>query len=94
MDNAAELYYDNSKKFETTAAGVTITGEAIATGFTGTLDGILGSGAAAAASVTTLTTSGIVSVDDTTDSTSGTTGSIHTDGGVGVAKDVFIGGEV
>jgi len=73
---------------------ITATDQITATGFTGTLDGILGSGAAAAASVTTLTTSGVVSVDDTTDSSSGTTGSIHTDGGLGVAKDVAITGEV
>jgi hypothetical protein len=70
---------------------ITATDQITATGFTGTLDGILGSGAAAAATVTTLTTSGIASIDDTTDSTSGTTGSIHTDGGVGIAKDLFVG---
>jgi UDP-3-O-[3-hydroxymyristoyl] glucosamine N-acyltransferase len=90
-DGAVTLYHDASAKIATASTGVTITGEATATGFTGTLDGILGSGAAAAATVTTLTTSGIASIDDTTDSTSGTTGSIHTDGGVGIAKDLFVG---
>ena len=70
---------------------ITATDQITATGFTGTLDGILGSGAAAAATVTTLTTSGIASIDDTTDTTSGTTGSIHTDGGVGIAAALFVG---
>jgi len=35
------------------------------------------------------TFSGVVSVDDTTQSTSGITGSVHTDGGIGAAKDIF-----
>lgn len=41
-----------------------------------------------------LTVGGVVSVDNTTNSTSGTTGSIHTDGGLGVAKDCFFGATV
>lgn len=57
----------------------------------GTLDGVtIGGAATAAGSFTTVTTSGIVSVDDTTDTTSGVTGSIHTDGGIGVAKNLYV----
>ena len=164
-DGAVSLYHNNAIKLATATTGVAITGEVTATGFTGTLDGILGSGTPAAATVTTLsattvinitsaadpqvlkmnsqptisrdnttgelsiltnaagaeiffkpnntlaatlfpggnftavgglagttgTFTGAISVDDVTDSTSVTTGSIHTDGGLGVAKALYVG---
>ena len=81
------------------ADAVTATDQIIATGFTGTLDGILGSGSAAAATTTTLaattgTFSGILKTDDTTDATSATDGSLQTDGGLSVAKDVVAGNDI
>jgi carbonic anhydrase/acetyltransferase-like protein (isoleucine patch superfamily) len=57
----------------------------------GAIDGTtIGAASAAAATFTSLTFSGVLSVDDTTDTTSGTTGSIHTDGGLGVAKALWV----
>ena len=70
---------------------ITATDQITATGFTGTLDGILGSGAAAAATVTTLDTSGAVNLNLVTDSTSSTSGALIVDGGVGIAKKLFVG---
>jgi len=71
--------------------GITATDQITATGFTGTLDGILGSGAAATASITTLDTSGAVNLNLATDSTSSTSGALIVDGGVGIAKKLFVG---
>ena len=71
--------------------GITATDQITATGFTGTLDGILGSGTAAAATVTTLDTSGVVNLNLTTDSSSSTSGALIIDGGVGIAKKLYVG---
>jgi len=78
---------------------LTVAGEVVGTGFTGTLDGILGSGTAAAATTTTLasttiTASGIIKTDDATEATSTTDGSLQTDGGLSVVKDAVFGDDV
>ena len=78
---------------------LTVAGEVVGTGFTGTLDGILGSGTAAAATTTTLasttiTASGIIKTDDTTEATSTTDGSLQTDGGLSVVGDAVFGDDV
>ena len=68
------LSLGGTKKVDFGAATTAFTGEVTATGFTGTLDGSLGSGTPAAAVVTQLTSGGVVVSD--TDSTDdlGTTG--------------------
>ena len=73
--SAVSLYHNGSVKFATAATGVTITGEATATGFTGTLDGVLGGGTPAAATVTTLAATGVATVGD------GANGLLNIDGG-------------
>ena len=78
---------------------VNFAGQVTGTGFTGTLDGVLGSGTAAAATTTTLasttiTASGIIKTDDTTAATSTTDGSLQTDGGLSVVLDAVIGDDI
>ena len=64
---------DVNANLDVSGTGV-VAGEVTATGFTGTLDGVLGGGTAAAATTTTLasttiTASGIIETDDTTAAT-------------------------
>ena len=58
------------------------------------LDTFSSVGESAYARVAGDTYTGVYEGNDTTESTSTTTGSIHTDGGLGVVKDVFVGGDV
>ena len=56
-----------------TSAVLTVAGEVVGTGFTGTLDGILGSGAAAAATTTTLACTTVTASGDITTTAAGNT---------------------
>ena len=81
------------------AAGYGITGGGNVVGTAATFSGALTAGAisgttgtfSGAVSGTTGTFSGAVNVDATTDSTSATSGALIVDGGLGVAKNVYIG---
>ena len=79
------------------SSGVNITGVCTATTFigavTGDATGLSGTPNISCGTIagSTGTFSGAVNVDATTDSTSSTTGSLIVDGGLGVAKNVYIG---
>jgi hypothetical protein len=58
----------------------------------GTIDGVIIGGASAeAGTFTTLDTSGAVNLNLTTDSSSSTSGALIVDGGVGIAKKLYVG---
>ena len=90
--NGTTIGHTSDTDLMTLTSGVlTVAGEVVGTGFTGTLDGILGSGTAAAATVTTLDTSGAVNLNLVTDASSSTAGALIVDGGVAIAKKLFVG---
>ena len=71
---------------------LTATGNTVVTN-NAIVSGTLGAGATTVTTIgaTAITGSGILSIDDVTDTTSGVSGSIHTDGGVGIAKKLWVG---
>ena len=87
----------------TGAGGLNITGVCTATSFSGSGANLTGIAATETVRTDTLTVAGVstftgvsnfsaaVNVDATTDSTSSTTGALIVDGGLGVAKNVYIG---
>jgi len=97
------LSLGGTKRVDFAAATTGFTGQVTATGFTGTLDGILGSGTPAAATVTSLTSGGtIVSDTDSTDDL-GTTGvrwkklwvdDIQTTADAAIAGDLTVTGDL
>ena len=134
---SVDLWYNGSKKFETTASGVIVTGMTTVTGISsfqgnvhitgslevaqdltfdtnvniigiatlGTLDttnfGTIGAGLTVVGNGVTSTTlnvtgvstfAGVLDANDTTQSSSSTTGAAKFAGGVGVAKNLYVGG--
>ena len=134
---SVDLWYNGSKKFETTASGVIVTGMTTVTGISsfqgnvhiagslevaqdltfdtnvniigiatlGTLDttnfGTIGAGLTVVGNGVTSTTlnvtgvstfAGVLDANDTTQSSSSTTGAAQFAGGVGVAKNLYVGG--
>ena len=72
--------------------GINVTGVITGTTFSGNLTGdVTGGISGGTVAGSTGTFSGAVNVDDTTDSTSVSTGALIVDGGVGIAKNVYIG---
>jgi hypothetical protein len=86
--NFSDLFLDLGAVVNFNSGDVTVTHSA------NTLTVAGGTFATAALSATTITGSGVLSIDDTTESTSTTTGSIHTDGGLGVVGDIYAGDDI
>ena len=74
--------------------GVTVTGVATATSFSGSGANLTGIAVTAYVDSVNITASGIVTVTNTTASTSTTTGALIVSGGVGVAGSIFVGENV
>ena len=88
LDGSAELYYDNSKKFETTNTGVTITGTASATEFSGGGSNLTGLTGASAATYGDSGSTPVITVDSNGRITGITTAAVSGGGGGGISDIV------
>ena len=95
-NSSVEFYWDNSKKFETSSTGITVTGIVVATGadINGDID-IDGHTNLDNINITGVTTTtGVVVINAGTQSTNSTSGALRVAGGAGIQKNVNVGGDL
>jgi hypothetical protein len=91
-NGAVSLYHDNALRIATSSTGANVTGT-FGVSSSAAIEGTFGVAGNSTLSGT-LDVTGATNLNNTTQSTSTSTGALVVDGGAGIAKDVFIGGDI